>query len=122
VALADNGVSPALRRVHDFQRVIARWPAETPVAYWDAGDVLFQGRLGPLWDLVRAHPESLLVVREPVAIGASPAIEPWVKTIRDPAARRRTAEVFATKPLLKPDSPPAPSGPSWATCARPAAC
>jgi hypothetical protein len=100
VAIPDNGVSPALRRVHDFQRVMARWPAETPVAYWDAGDVLFQGSLGPLWDLVRAHPDSLLVVRESVAVGASPAIEPWVKTIRDPAARRRTAEVFATKPFL----------------------
>ena len=100
VAMPDQGVSPALRRVHDFQGVLARWPAETPVAYWDAGDVLFHGELGPLWELVRAHPESLLVVREPVAIGASPAIEPWIKTIRDPAARRRTAELLATNPFL----------------------
>jgi len=100
VAIPDNGVSPALRRVHDFQGVLARWPAETPVAYWDAGDVLFQGVLGPLWELVRAHPESLLVVREPVAIGASPAIEPWVQTIRDPAARRRAGELLAANPFL----------------------
>jgi hypothetical protein len=100
VAIPDNGVSPALRRVHDFQAVIARWPAETPVAFWDAGDVLFQGGLGPLWELVRAHPESLLVVREPVAIGASPAIEPWVQRIRDPAARRRSAELLGSHPFL----------------------
>src|SRR3712207_9120729 len=64
-------------RVRDFPRVIERWPDDTPVAYWDAGDVLFQGRLAPLWDLVRAHPEKVLAAREPVAIGASPAIVPW---------------------------------------------
>jgi hypothetical protein len=100
VAIPDNGVSPALRRVHDFQGVLARWPAETSVAYWDAGDVLFQGALGPLWELVGSHPDSLLVVREPVAIGASPAIEPWVRMIRDPAARRRTAELLSTHPFV----------------------
>ncbi len=91
VARHENGVSSALRRLHDFQDVVARWPEDTPVAYWDAGDVLFQGRLGPLWDLVRADPGRLLVVREPVGIGESPVIVPWTNHIEDPVVRRRDA-------------------------------
>jgi hypothetical protein len=54
-ARPENGHSSALRRLQDFQEAVDRWPEDTPVAYWDAGDVLFQGSLGPLWDLVRAH-------------------------------------------------------------------
>jgi hypothetical protein len=100
VAIADNGTSPALRRLRDFQDVVARWPAETPVAYWDAGDVFFQGRLGPLWDLVRAQPDLLLAVREPVDIGASPTIGPWTSWIQDPGARRRAFELLSAHPFI----------------------
>jgi hypothetical protein len=100
VAIPDNGVAVALRRVHDFQQVIARWPAETPVAYWDAGDVFFQGSLAPLWELVRAHPDCLLAAREPVEIGESPAIEPWVDCILDPVARRQTHKLLSTNPFI----------------------
>ncbi len=100
VAIPDNGISPGLRRVRDFADVVARWPAETPVAYWDAGDVLFQGRLAPLWDLVRAHPDRLLLAREPVEIGQSPMIARWTRTIIDPANRRRAFEVLSSHPYL----------------------
>ncbi len=93
-------MGPAMQRVRDFPRVIERWPEDTPVAYWDAGDVLFQGRLAPLWDLVRADPDRILAAREPVAIGASPVIGPWTATIRDPIARRRTFEIFSTTPFV----------------------
>jgi hypothetical protein len=96
VAGRDGPLGPAMQRVRDFPRVIERWPDDTPVAYWDAGDVLFQGRLRPLWDLARAHPDQILAAREPVAIGASPAIAPWTATIRDPASRRRTFEVLSS--------------------------
>ena len=62
VAIADNGVCPALRRLRNFEHVVGGWPDDTPVAYYDAGDVLFQGRLEPLWRQVcRADPERLLV-------------------------------------------------------------
>jgi hypothetical protein len=100
VASRDDGLGPAMQRIRDFPRLIARWPEDTPVAYWDAGDVLFQGRLAPLWDLVRAHPHRLLAAREPVEIGASPAIPPWISTIRDLAARRRTLEVLSSHPFI----------------------
>jgi hypothetical protein len=100
VACRDPGIGPATQRVRDFPRVIARWPEDTPVAFWDAGDVLFQGSLAPLWDLVRAHPGKILAAREPVAVGASPAIRPWTATIRDPAARRRTLELLSSHPFI----------------------
>lgn len=92
----DPGPGPAMARVRDFPAVIRRWPEDTPVAFWDAGDILFQGPLAPLWELVRAHPGQLLVAREPVEIGASPAIAPWTSTIIDPAARRWTFDVLAS--------------------------
>jgi len=100
VFFPDNGVSPALRRLEHFQQVIARWPEDTPVAFWDAGDVFFQGSLGPLWDLVRAHADVLLVVREPVAIGESPAIVPWTNRILDPAVRRHAFELLSRNPFI----------------------
>jgi hypothetical protein len=100
VALADNGVSPALRRVHDFQDVLARWPEQTPVAYWDAGDVLFQDRIDPLWDLVRARPDILLVARDAAEGVDNPIIVPWTDSILDPVARRRTFELLSSNPYL----------------------
>jgi hypothetical protein len=100
LARPENGVSSALRRLHDFQDIVASWPEDTPVAYWDAGDVLFQGSLGPLWDLVRAHPDRLLVVREPVQVGESPVIVPWTDHIKDPVARRETRELLSAMPFI----------------------
>jgi hypothetical protein len=100
VAKPMNGTSSALRRLHDFQEIVARWPAEAPVAYWDAGDVHFQGHLGPLWDMVRASPDHLLVAREPVGIGESPVIVPWTDYIIDPEVRRQTRELLGAMPFI----------------------
>ncbi len=100
VARHANGVSSALRRLRDFQDVVERWPVETPVAYWDAGDVLFQGSLAPLWELVRSDPERLLVVREPVGVGESPVIVPWTDHIEDPVVRRETRELLSAMPFI----------------------
>jgi hypothetical protein len=100
VPLTANGVVPAIRRLRDFQDAVARWPPDTPVAYWDAGDVLFQDRLDGLWDLVRGNPEKLLAVREPRWDPSNPAVADWTLTIRDPGARTRAFELLATHPFL----------------------
>jgi hypothetical protein len=99
-SVPDNGVSPALRRLYQFQKVIERWPEDTPVAFWDAGDVFFQGNLRPLWELVHAEPDRLLAVQEPVAIGKSPAIVPWTERILDPVARRHTFDLLSRNPFI----------------------
>jgi hypothetical protein len=100
VAIPDNGVSPGLRRLRDFQDVITRWPDDTPVAFWDAGDVLFQGPLEPLWERVRAHPDVLWVARDASGYPENPVIRLWSDRIRDPGARRRAFELMSTHTFL----------------------
>jgi hypothetical protein len=91
---------PSYARIRDFQSVIANWPDDTPVAYWDAGDVLFQGAIDDLWGLVSAHPDELLVVPEPFAYPENPVISAWTSSIRDFKARRRAFELLSTNPFL----------------------
>jgi hypothetical protein len=100
VAIADNGVCPALRRLCDFDGIVRGWPDDTPVAYYDAGDVLFQGRLEPLWRQVRADPERLLVAAEPLSYPENPVIKTWSDYIRNPAARRRAFEIMSRHVFL----------------------
>ena len=100
VAIPGNGVCPALRRLRDFQDVISRWPADAPVAYWDAGDVLFQGRLDPLWNMIAGNPNILLVTEEPKSYPENPVIRPWADWIDDPAARDHAFEIMSTHVFL----------------------
>jgi hypothetical protein len=91
---------PAQRRLRDFADIIARWPGDTPVAYWDAGDVIFQDAIKPLWDLVRASRDRLLVARELFEFHQSALVTAWVESIRDPEARRRALELLMPRPVL----------------------
>jgi hypothetical protein len=94
VIVAPNDGHPARRRLRDFQQAVASWPADTPVAYWDAGDVVFQDRIAPLWDLVRAYPDHLLAVTEVIPFRESTTCQWWVETIHDLGARARAMELF----------------------------
>jgi hypothetical protein len=100
LALPPHRISPARRRLWDFQSVLARLPAATPVAYWDAGDVIFQASLRPLWDMVRANPDKLLAVREPVSFSLNTVANDWTLSIRDPLSRRNALELFSQSPVL----------------------
>ena len=51
---SENGQTVARRRLRDFIVITSALPPAMPVAYWDAGDVIFQSRLEPLWELVRS--------------------------------------------------------------------
>ncbi len=95
-----NGQMPPVRRLTDFGQLVAELPPDTPVAYWDASDVIFQGSLDPLWQLTQQHPDKLLAVREPRGYPHNQAIAGWTRTIRDPSMRRRAFELFATHPFL----------------------
>lgn len=95
-----NGRSPGVRRLHDFQALLARWKSGDVVACWDAGDVMFQARLDSLWRLVAEHPGRLLVVREPVSHPANPALRAWTERMPDLTARRRVFELLAPRPFL----------------------
>jgi hypothetical protein len=91
---------PAVLRLRDFQRVVARWPEETPVAYWDAGDIVFQDSLAPLWKLVRTYRGQLLATPEVPEFLTSPGVRRWVESIWDPDARKRAMGLFAGRPVL----------------------
>ncbi|MGH7140462.1 MAG: glycosyltransferase family 2 protein [Pirellulales bacterium] len=95
-----NGVAPPIRRLRDFQTVLARLPSGTPVAYWDAGDVVFQDSLADLWQEILAHPDKLLAVREPEGHPDNRAVATWTLSIRDPVARRRAFGLLSTRPFL----------------------
>ncbi|HKD37437.1 MAG TPA: glycosyltransferase family 2 protein [Pirellulales bacterium] len=99
-AMSPSEVSPARRRVKDFQTVLEHLPAATPVAYWDAGDVVFQDSLQSLWEMVRANPDKLLVVREPQPFTVNTVANAWTLSIRDSTARRETLELFRQSPVL----------------------
>jgi len=100
IGIPNNQVAPSLRRLHDFQRAIEHLPDDTPVAYWDAGDVIFQSSLAPLWDLVRAHPDILLAAQESKSYPVNPIIIPWMNHIIDPKSRKWTFDVIAAHPFL----------------------
>ncbi|MEO8498690.1 MAG: glycosyltransferase, partial [Planctomycetota bacterium] len=100
VPLPVNGVMPPIRRLTDFQHVIQSWPDDTPVAYWDAGDVVFQSRLEGLWQLARQHRHKLLAVREPRGYPDNAAVTGWTQSIADPLARRSAFELFSQNPFL----------------------
>ena len=87
-------------RLSDFCDAIEHLPKDTPVAYWDAADVLFQGRLERLWRKTREHPDKLLAVREPTCHPQNPAVAAWTLSIRDSAARDDAFRLLAARPFL----------------------
>ena len=100
VARHSRGMRPADIRLEHFPEAMAGWPDDTPAAFWDAGDVLFQGRLGPLWEVARANPDRILAAREPLSFTGTSASNIWIDSIRDDAARGRLLALLAGRPVL----------------------
>jgi hypothetical protein len=100
VARPGGSLSPAVRRLRDFQDVLAPWDPQTPVAYWDAADVVFQGRLDPLWARVRQYPHQILAVREPLGHPGNSAVRNWTLSIAGRFARQEAFRLLATNPFL----------------------
>jgi hypothetical protein len=93
-------LSPARRRLVDFAEIVARLPAHAPVAYWDAGDVLFQRPLDDLWAQVARHPDRLLAVAEPWRYPGNPAVSDWTLSIADRLAREYAFDLISERPYL----------------------
>jgi hypothetical protein len=97
---AEDGVHVARRRLVEFADITRSLPPETPVAYWDCGDVIFQSALEPLWDLVGQFPGKLLAVGEPCGYPDNPVVVQWTESIADGAARREAQELVFDRPFL----------------------
>src|SRR5262249_36500175 len=65
-----------------------------------AGDVHFQGRLAPLWDIARLNPGRLLAAREPRGHPGNPAVAAWTLSITDREARERAFGLLRDQPFL----------------------
>jgi hypothetical protein len=99
VAVPHDG-HPARRRLRNFAVVLAGLDGDTPVAYWDAGDVRFQGRIARLWGLVRSMPDRLLAATEVIAFRESVTFRSWVETIADPVSRAHALRMFANEQTI----------------------
>ena len=98
--VSDDGRAVPVRRIEDFQRPLKDLHPDTPVAYWDAGDVIVQDNLAPLWRMVRSHPDKILAAREPTRHPENRAVRGWTLSIHDPDARRRAFQLLASRPFL----------------------
>ena len=97
---ANNGQMVPVRRLHDFARLTAELEADTPVAYWDVADVIFQDSLKPLWQLIASNPGKLLAVAEPKGYPHNAVIPAWSLSIRDRAARAHAFALLKNNPFL----------------------
>jgi hypothetical protein len=88
------------RRLSAFAEIVSALPPDTPVAYWDAEDVIFQSRLEPLWEAVRSHAGKLLAVREPSGYPQNPAVAQWTDSISDASARRKAQNLMYNSPFI----------------------
>ena len=96
-----NGeLSPAIRRLTDFQVALRDVPDDTPVAHWDAADVVFQRKLSPLWRLVEENRHHNLVVTEPTRYGVCRSNTSWVNTIRRPRERQLAQRLLDQQPVV----------------------
>lgn len=100
VARAENGQLPPVRRLQDFADVTGQLAPQTPVAYWDAGDVWFQGALQGLWQTVGQFPNRILAGREPQDWNVNSGMRKWTESITDPACRRRAVDVLSDRCVL----------------------
>ncbi len=95
-----NGIMPPIRRLADFARHLADEDPQTPVAYWDVADVVFQDSLTDLWNEVKRTPDRLRAVVEPKSYPHNQVIAPWCLSICDPKYRRQAFELLRSHPFL----------------------
>jgi glycosyltransferase involved in cell wall biosynthesis len=93
-------VGVPIRRLHDFQSILDELPQHAVAAYWDAGDVVFQGRLEPLWQEAAAHPAKVLVAKEPISFLDNTAMRNWTLSIKSPEHRHRAWQLMSNAPVL----------------------
>ena len=87
-------------RLTGFQLPLSKMCPKTPVAYWDAGDVLFQASLEPLWESIRTLPDKLQVVEEPWPFEKNGAQRHWINMIEDEVTRRNAHDLSTGKSVV----------------------
>ena len=91
--------SPAVLRLDGFRQAMEDIDSDCLVAYWDAGDTVFQRSLGPLWKTARELGDRLGVVAEPNGHNRR-AIDNWTSLIDDRRGRALCHRVLSPQPWL----------------------
>ncbi|WP_442509883.1 glycosyltransferase [Novipirellula sp. SH528] len=100
VSRPSNGTMVPVRRLREFAEITKRLPADTPVAYWDVSDVVFQARLDALWNSITMRPDVVHAVIEPKGYPHNAVIPAWSLSIRDPWHRHHAFGLLKRNPFL----------------------
>jgi hypothetical protein len=100
IARPFNGQMVPVRRLDDFADVCSSLAPNTPVAYWDVADVIFQTSLQRLWEQVRTWPNRLIAVSEPNGYPGNEVIPFWSLSIRDAECSQKAYRLLQTNPFL----------------------
>lgn len=95
-----NRTMAPIRRLFDFANIASQLSDNTPVAYWDVADVVFQTNLQPLWREVRRNQGKIGAVIEPKSYPDNQIIIPWTFSITDPYYREQTFDLLRRSPFL----------------------
>jgi hypothetical protein len=95
-----NRTMAPIRRLFDFANIASQLPSNTPVAYWDVADVVFQTNLKPLWREIRQNAGKIGAVVEPKSYPENEIIIPWTFSIIDPYYRQQTFDLLQRSPFL----------------------
>ena len=100
IAKPYNGQMVPVRRVHDFYEICRRLSGDTPIAYWDVADVVFQTNLEQLWQQVRSKQDRIIAVSEPKGYPYNKVIPAWSLSIRNRQHRMRAFRLLQHNPFL----------------------
>lgn len=98
VAKPEPPAHPSIHRLETFRELTASLPPTTKVGSWDAGDVLFQSRLEPLWELLETSPKQVHACRETERIRI--ALRRWILKVRSPHSQAWLQQISRGKPFL----------------------
>ena len=94
-----SSISPAKLRLEGFRQALEDVPSNSLVAYWDAGDTVFQRSLRPLWNSVQKLGDRLGIVAEPNGQNRL-AIDIWTRRIHDRRGRAMSYRVMEPRAML----------------------
>lgn len=97
--IPETRLCPGVLRVRDFQTFLSQLAPSDNVAWYDAGDVLFQSAIGSIWNIVTANPDKLLAVQEPKSYPENWAVSVWPTRIPNLQLRQSVFELISANPF-----------------------
>ena len=90
----------ATDRFKHFAEILRDIPRGSKVAFWDAGDVVFQKSLKGLWKQVEENTSKVAVVAEPWSHRTISARDQWISTTRELSHEIELRRILRHKPII----------------------